>query len=375
MSDATKNQGAPAPFQLAYSPQTPELIRKLECTIALSTYQAGKLIFVSALDDEHLSQLPRTFSRAMALGLHQHHLAVATIDTVEVYRNDPRLAPSYPNQPNTYDALYAPRMTFQTGRIDCHGLNWGNEGLWAVNTLFGCLVTLSDSYSFVPKWKPPFVSDIAPEDRAHLNGVAFKDGKPKYVTCLATTDEREGWRKKIPGGGVLIDVDTNEILLGDLAMPHSPRLVGDKLYFLLSATGQLARADLSAGTYTVVKDLGGFVRGLEYYRDHLFVGLSKLRKNSSAFRDLAIAEKAQYSGVAIVHEPTGALVGELRYHQTVDEIFDVSVLPGLRRPGIISLEKEIKSGAVTMPEKTYWAVPRERDQRPAGDAPADPPTA
>jgi len=354
-------QSGPAPFQLSFSPAIPELLRKLNCSLALSTYQAGKLVFLSAPDDNRLIQLPRTFSRAMAIGMHGPNLAVATLDTVEVYANDPRLAPNYPKQPNTYDGLYAPRATYYTGRIDCHGLNWApdtNE-IWAVNTRFGCLATLSHQYSFLPKWTPPFVSEIVPQDRCHLNGVAMQNGRPKYVTCLSTTDEAEGWRKTIPGGGVLVDVESNEVIMSDLQMPHTPRMVGDKLYMLLSATGQLVRVDPSAGTYEVVQDLGGFVRGMEYYRDYLFVGFSKLRQNSSVFRSLPIAEKATFSGVAIVHEPTGALVGQIRYGQTVDEIFDVSVIPSFLRPGIVSLEGDIKSHAVTIPDKTYWARPRE----------------
>jgi uncharacterized protein (TIGR03032 family) len=349
-------------------------MRKLDCSVVLSTYQAGKLVIISAVDDTRLVQLPRTFSRAMAIGTHENKLAVATMDTVEVYANDPRLAPNYPNQPNTYDGLYAPRITYQTGRIDCHGLNWDADGrLWAVNTQFGCLATLSDRFSFEPQWQPPFVTELVPEDRAHLNGVAFQDGNPKYVTCLATTNEAGGWRKQIPDSGVLIDVETNEILLRDLPMPHSPRLVGDTLYMLLSATGQLVRANLDKGTYDVVQDLSGFVRGLEYYRDHLFVGLSKLRKNSSTFRDLPIAEKALFAGVSIIHEPTGAHVGQIRYQQTVDEIFDVSVLGGFLRPGIVSLEKEARANAVTSPEKTWWAKPpaHEAQGRPQA-APAGP---
>lgn len=348
----------PAPFQLAYSPQIPQLLRQLRCSIVLSTYQAGKLIFLSAPDDERLVQLPRTFDRAMAVAVRGNHLAVATRETVEVFAADERLAPGYPSKPNTYDTLYAPRLTFRTGAVDCHGLEWGADGVWAVNTNFGCLSTLSESYSFVPRWRPPFLSAIAPEDRCHLNGFAFAEGRPKYATCLSTADEREGWRKALPDGGVLVDVESNEVVLRDLPMPHSPRLVDGTLYLLLSATGRLARADVASGRVDVVRDLGGFVRGLAHHEGYLFVGLSKLRKNSSTFRDLPIADIADHSGVAIVHEPTGALVGEIRYHQSVDEIFDVAVLPGVVRPGIMRLNDPDGPREITTPQTTYWGVAR-----------------
>ena len=47
-----------------------------------------------------------------------------------------------------------------------------------VNTLFGCLATISDRHSFVPLYRPPFVSKLAAEDRCHLNGLAMKTAAP-----------------------------------------------------------------------------------------------------------------------------------------------------------------------------------------------------
>ena len=118
----------PSPFQLTFTPSLPELIGKLNCTIALSTYQAGKLVFISAKDDERLVQLPRTFQRPMATLARGGALALSAMSTIELFVNDPRMAPNYPKQPNTYDGLYLPRRTFQTGRIDAHGLEFDEAG-------------------------------------------------------------------------------------------------------------------------------------------------------------------------------------------------------------------------------------------------------
>ena len=57
--------------------------------------------------------------------------------------------------------------------------------LWIVNTLFSCLATLDPRYSFVPRWRPQFISQVAPQDRCHLNGLALENGRPKYVTAFA----------------------------------------------------------------------------------------------------------------------------------------------------------------------------------------------
>lgn len=366
----------PAPFQLTCTPAVPELLGKLECTVALSTYQAGKLVFVSPLDDERLVQLPRSFRRPMAVSWKDDALVLSTAHTVELFVNDARMAPAYPKQANTYDALYLPRQTTQTGHVDAHGLEWGADGaLWVVNTRFGCLAKLSERHSFEPVWFPPFVTDLAPEDRCHLNGVAFRGGAPCYVTCLSDSNEPEGWRRTLPNGGVLIDVARNEVVLSGLPMPHSPRFVGEKLYLLFSATGELAKFDPATRRVEVVLKIGGFVRGMTYHRSHLFVAYSKLRRNSSTFRDLPIAEEAREAGVAIIHEPTGVLVGRMTYLQSVDEIFDLAVLPGQLRPGIVGVDREERALGVTTPSKTWWVVPRPKDQQDAdassgGSAPA-----
>jgi uncharacterized protein (TIGR03032 family) len=345
----------PPPFSMTYTASLPELMLQLKCSIAISTYQAGKVVFISPKDENSFVQLPRNFEHAMAMGVSGNKLAIAARNEVVVLVRSSGLAPGYPNQPNTYDSLYVPRVTYYTGQIDLHGLAWGTEGLWAVNTSFSCLALIDDNYSFVPRWKPCFITELASEDRCHLNGVALKDGSPLYVTAMGTGDEYQSWRKTIPGGGVVIHVPDDEVVLKDLPMPHSPRLYDGKLYLLFSATGEIVRADPETGTYDIVNRLSGFVRGMSKHQDYLFIGLSRLRQNASTFKDLPIAKEATYSGIAVIHLPTGGLVGELRYQATVDEIFDVQVLPGLMRPGIINTESETHRLALTTPDSTFWA--------------------
>ncbi len=359
----------PSPFAAQFSPNLPELLGQLDCSLALTTYQAGKLVLVSGVEDERLVQLPRSFRRAMALARSGSRLAVATLDSVIVYANDPRLAARYPKQPDTYDSLFVPRLRYYTGNIDNHGLAWGTEGLYTANTAFNAIGLLGDEYSFRPTWTPPWMEKPEPGDRSHVNGFALVDGKPKWITALGQGTEPGAWRKTIPGGGVLLDTDSGEIVAGDLQMPHSPRIVGDGLFILESATGELSRIDTSTGQKDSVARMDGFVRGMSVWRDHLFVAFSKLRKNSSTFRDLPIADKAKAAGIAVIHAPSGATVAWMRYNQTVDEIFDVEVLPGLRRPGIVRHDDELATRAFTMPHTTFWALPEERSQDGNGPKP------
>ena len=101
-----------------------------------------------------------------------------------------------------------------------------------VNTLFSCLATTSETHSFAPLWRPPFVSRLAAEDRCHLNGLAMRDGRAAYVTAVSRSDVADGWRDRREGGGVLVDVATGETLLAGLSMPHSPRWHDNRLWLL-----------------------------------------------------------------------------------------------------------------------------------------------
>ncbi len=352
------NTESPAPFSCRYTPRIPELLVHLNCSIALSTYQAGKLIFISAKDEDTLVQLPRHFNKVMGIAEDPGHtkLALACKDEVIVFANSPGLAYSYPKAPQRYDSLYMPRLTYHTGPLDIHDLNYGRDGsLYAVNTLFSCIISLDDNYSFTPLWMPPFIDKLVSEDRCHLNGMAMKDGKPKYVTCFNTGNEFQSWRNNIPGGGVVIDMESNEIIADDLEMPHSPGIFGNDLYLLLSAKGELIKVDVKTGKYDTVLRLDGFLRGMSLYKDYLFIGVSRLRKNTSAFAELPIVKKARYAGIYVVHLPTGSIAGQLSYLNSLEEIYDIHILPGKRRPNILNtLTASYKEGLST-PKASFWA--------------------
>lgn len=358
----SSNQPLP-PFSCSYSPNIPELLLQLQCTLAISTYQAGKVIFISPKDKEYLVQLPRTFNKAMGITLKGNKMAIATKDEVIVLANSAGLATHYPKKPNTYDGLFMPRASYYTGQIDIHDLDYGDDGgLYGVNTSFSCLIKIDDEFNFRPIWKPPFITDLASEDRCHLNGMALKDGKPKYVTAFNQGNTFQSWREVITTNGILMDVQSNELVAQQLPMPHSPRLFDGKLYVLLSATGELVCMDVNSGRYEVVNKVDGFVRGLAKYGDYVFVGLSRLRQNSSTFAKLAIANKALQAGIAIFHLPTGAFVGEIKYQTSVDEIYDVQIIPNMLRPGIMNTMKPDHKLGLSIPESTYWAKVDEQAQ-------------
>ncbi len=343
------------PFSVKFNPQLPELIGALNCTIAISTYQAGKLLLITAPDDERLSLLGRNFNKPMGVTTKGDKLAIACKSEVHVFRNSTELANHYPVKKSTYDGLYVPRATYYTGMVDIHDIAWGNEGLWAVNTSFSSLCLINDDYSFTPKWQPHFIDRLVHEDRCHLNGLVMQSGVPKYVTALGNTNTRQGWRTNIISGGILMDVTENKIILDQLPMPHSPKLIGSKIYFLLSASGAFVAYDLETQQLETIKELQGFCRGLAISGEYAFVGMSKLRKNSSTFAKLPFGERANFAGIKVIHIPSKSLVGEIEFKTSVDEIYDLLLLPYLRNPNILNTERDIHQKSLHLPNDTFWA--------------------
>lgn len=360
MKKSAKTENLP-PFSCTHTPNFPSILRRLGCTLTVSTYQAGKLIFVSATNDQHLIQLPRSFKRAMGVAIEGNNMAVATSNEIITFANSPQLAATYPSKPQTYDALYVPRATYYTGHLDMHDLHYGKEGLWGVNTSFSCICRVDADYSFRPVWTPPFIDGLASEDRCHLNGLAMQDGEPLYVSALGTGNEYQSWRDKVTSGGVVLHIPSNTIIAEGLAMPHAPRVYDEDLYVLQSAKEELIRIDPNTGKYDVVAHIPGFVRGMARCGQYLFVGTSKLRKNSSTFAKLNINPEADSAGVTVVHLPTGRIDARLEWLSSVDEIYDIQILENVVRPNIINTYGENHNYALMLPDSTYWARPSQSD--------------
>ena len=196
-------------------------------------------------------------------------------------------------------------------------------------------------YSFVPRWRPPFITALAAEDRCHLNGLTVIDGQPKYVTALGETDTADGWRANKPHGGCLLDVSSGAFETRGLSMPHSPRWHEGRLWLLESGTGQLVQVDLASGRTQTVAELPGFTRGLALAGPYAFIGLSKIRE-TSAMDGVPLAQRRNElkCGVGVVDLRSGQVIALLEFQTAVEEIFDVQLLPGLRFPEVVGFQKE-----------------------------------
>jgi uncharacterized protein (TIGR03032 family) len=310
-----------------------ELLEKSERSLAVSTYQSGRVILVRTRDGK-LNTHFRPVESPMGMATDGTRLVVGTKSSVWSFVDHPAAAAKL-EPAGVHDGAYLPRAVHFTGDVRVHDVGIGGDGtVWIVNTSFSCLATLDDRHSFVPRWQPPFISALAAEDRCHLNGMAMVDGSPRYVTALGTSDTRGGWRKEKGFGGVIIDVTTNDVIASNLCMPHSPRWHRDRLWVLESGKGTLATVDVTTGAVTTVAEVPGFTRGLAFIGRYALVGLSLVRE--SLFDGVPIVGRSDLAcGVWVIDTTDGTIVGMLRFSGRVQELFDVQVLP-FKHPELVS---------------------------------------
>ncbi len=346
---------AHSPLRSVHTKSLPELLHQAASSVLVSTYQAGKLVILRE-DQGKLNTHFRIYNRPMGMACDRSRLALGTAITVEHYRNMPEVARKL-NPPGKHDTAFLPRRGQITGNIDIHEMAFAGDELWVVNTRFSCLCTLDNEHSFVPRWRPWFISGYAAEDRCHLNGLEVVDGKPKYVTALGTSDTAGGWRENKAGGGVLIDVESNEFICRGLSMPHSPRWYQDKLWVLESGNGSLATVDLETGQLETVAELPGFTRGLDFIGPYAFVGLSQVRE-SAVFSGISLTERVseRSCGVWVVDIRNGQTVAFLKFEDAVQEVFAVSVLQGIRFPDVLGIGDPAVGMSYALPDEALKEV-------------------
>jgi uncharacterized protein (TIGR03032 family) len=354
-----------APLRSVHTSNFPELLDHLGISLLVTTYQAGKLVLLRAecgVLNTHFRDLPAP----MGVALHGHRLAVGGPSSVWEFHNVPAVARKL-EPVGQHDACFLPRLLHITGSVQIHEMAWVVDELWFVNTRFSCLCTRDLSHSFVPRWRPPFVSALAPEDRCHLNGLGLVDGQPRYVTALGLTDTAGGWRANKKDGGVLLEVPGGEVVARGLSMPHSPRWYADRLWLLESGRGGLGVVDTRSGRYEAVAELPGFARGLDFHGPLAFVGLSQVRE-TAVFSGIPITEgsRERCCGVWVVDLRSGQTVAFVRFEDQVQEIFGVQVLAGFRYPELLTeTNHERVAESFVLPDEALRDVASElRPQQP-----------
>lgn len=344
------NQAVPVNYE--YTVNLPRFLSELDVSVLISTYQAGRVVSVGTYQDK-LNVGFAHFDQAMGLTRTSTGIAVGAKKQIWLLPANRDVAPQI-KPAGERDMAFLARNCHITGPIMGHDLAFDGQRLWVVNTLFNCLATLEGNWSFTPQWKPPFISELAPGDRCHLNGLAMgADGKtPAYVTVLGETNTENGWRENKAQGGCLLEVATGKTILRGLSMPHSPRLYQGSLYFLDSGNGSLNRCDPAAGTAEAIATLPGFTRGLDFWGGFAFVGLSQMRE-TAVFGGLPLEERRPelLCGLAVVNLATKQEVGRFWFNSGVEEVFAVSVVPGYQNPAVVGPNNELDDFP------SVWMVP------------------
>jgi uncharacterized protein (TIGR03032 family) len=340
-------------LEITCSRQLPEWLAEHKFSLAFTTYQSAKLFLIGLKPDGRLSVHERTFNRCMGLWSSAQTLWMSSL--YQLWRFENVLAPGEHHQ--GYDRLYVPQVGYTTGDLDIHDVAIDAAGRpLFVATLFGCLATTSETHSLTPRWHPPFISKLAAEDRCHLNGVAMRDGVPAYVSAVAATDVADGWREHRRDGGVVVEVATNRIVCRGLSMPHSPRLHDDTLYVLNSGTGYIGRVDRQSGVFEPIAFCPGYLRGLVFVDRFAIVGLSRPRAENKTFAGLELGETlaaksvSPRCGIMVIDLRSGDIVHWLNIQGVVEELYDVTVLPGVVRPMALGFKSDEIRRVITIGE-------------------------
>ena len=340
------------PFELTASRNLTGWMREQQVSFGFTTYQTGKIFLIGLGSEGRLSIFERTFNRCMGLCSSAGGQTLWMSSLYQLWRFENMLEPGA--SVDGYDRLYVPQVGYTTGDIDAHDIAVDADGRPVfVNTLFGCLATISDTYSFRPLWKPAWISELAAEDRCHLNGLAMRDGHPKWVTSVSRSNVVDGWRDHRTDGGCVVDVTTSDVVVDGLSMPHSPRWYNSRLWVLDSGNGQFGFVDLEAGRFEPIAFCPGYLRGLAFAGDFAVVGLSKPRHNRT-FQGLPLDDELAgrsaepRCGLQIIDLSTGGSPHWIRLDGLVEELYDVITLPGVTRPTLLGFRSDEINRMISM---------------------------
>ncbi|WRH67329.1 MAG: TIGR03032 family protein [Planktothrix sp. GU0601_MAG3] len=340
------------PQDLIGDREFPSWLTQQQISLACTTYQTSRLILIGSHSETNtISGYWRIFDRAMGLYCTSERIYLSS--KYQLWQLDNILASGAQYQ--GYDRLYIPRIGYTTGDIDIHDVVVDkNNQIIFISTLFNCIATLSDRHSCKPLWKPPFISQYINEDRCHLNGLAMVEGEAKYVTAVSQSDVVDGWRDRRQNGGVVIDIESNDIIVTGLSMPHSPRWYQDKLWLLNSGKGELGYVDLDTGKFNPIAFCPGYLRGLAFWKNWAIVGLSKPRGDDKTFGGLELDELLTKKdaeprcGMMVIDLNTGTIVHWLRLEGIVTELYDVQIIPEAQKPMALGFQTEEIAQLITL---------------------------
>lgn len=295
----------------------PEWNTIVKTPLIISTYWSNEVLTITNGKIETIA-----FDRPKGIYYQKPYLKIATWANLWTFREytEPQITKKV--DPNC-DAIFVPKRFEETGNIGSREV----AGNFIASSKLSCVVQLDDVFTVSSVLRPNWITDVVPEDRCHVNGIALdENGNLKYVTALGTGNRKESWRTE-PVQGCVIDVKSGQAIVDNFRMPHSPRIYRDLLWVCDSMRGELSIVDVAAKKRRPFVRFPHFVRGLAFWEDWAIVGLSKMRYSKGSW-----IKTGDLCGLAAVNLNTANVdaILELKY----DEIFDVQVLP-FKNPKII----------------------------------------
>jgi uncharacterized protein (TIGR03032 family) len=348
-------------YSIVFDDYLARILFDKKISLVFSTYQAARLMVIGSLDGLNLHQIPVGFKKPMGLAIKDNKLAVATLKDIYFFSNSENVTNTIRYNEKKFDTVYLQRAKYNTSTLDVHDIAFGKGLLWGVSTVFSCISVFDINHSFVPKWKPPFITELVPEDRCHLNSMIMENGLPAYVSMLSMTNTKEGWRENVTETGAIMTVPKGEVIAEGLSLPHSLLSDGEYIYFLESGKGTLNRIHKQTKAKEVIHDFQRFVRGLKKLDNYFFVTYSAVRESSKTFKSLSFDNPTDKAGLLVFDMNTKSVVAQLEYQEDVEEIYDIDIFDGFLKPAIVNEKQDIFDTVITFPKNVFWRKTTEKE--------------
>ncbi|AYV82228.1 MAG: TIGR03032 family protein [Homavirus sp.] len=336
------------------------------CSIISTSYKTN-LVFCFSRNSDKINVWYSNFSRPMELFVSKNqnnlgdtiHLGTQLGIISFINNNNEKINKDIQNNV-IYDKNFVGKRFNIIGDLDIHDVYELDGSIYFASSLLNsiCVIspnTTNTTNNFDIFWTPSFITykndtpkknnKIPNEDRCHLNSFCIVDGKVKYATTVSDTDVEGGWRDNRVGGGIILDIETDEIVCSNLCMPHSLNYYKNKLYVLDSGTGRFGYVDFNEpnldNRFKEIAFIPGFLRGLKFIDTYAVIGMS-MDRHEKLFSGLPLNDIMKNKkinprcGIKIVNIVTGDIEHSIELINVM-EIYGIGIVENSKTTRLLDL--------------------------------------